>query len=151
MLRTGSAAVSLITDSKSILFIKRKDREDDPWSGNIALPGGFLKKGETPEEAAIRETLEETSVSINEGQITARMGIMHSKANPKISIYPIAFSLENFPAYSPGDEVAEVRLIGIKDLEYSSGPESHGAAYVNEGWVIWGLTYRIIRKYFGLD
>jgi ADP-ribose pyrophosphatase YjhB (NUDIX family) len=143
--------VSLITDSKSILFIRRKEREDDPWSGNIALPGGFLKSGETPEAAAVRETLEETSIRINEGQITGRMGIMHSKVNPNISVYPFVFSLEEFPEYSPGDEVAAIRLIGIEDLQYSSDLENHGAAYVNNGWVIWGLTFRILRKYFGLD
>ena len=43
----------------SILLIKRGEY---PFKGMWALPGGFLRKGETVEECAVREIFEETSV-----------------------------------------------------------------------------------------
>lgn len=151
MPQSGSAAVSLITNGDSILFIRRNERKDDPWSGNIAFPGGFIKGEERPEEAAIRETFEETSLILQESQITGRIVTMHSMRYPSVSVYPFIFSVGSFEGYAPGDEVSDIRVIRVTDLQYSSTLENHGAAYVNNGWVIWGLTYRILRKYFGLD
>ena len=45
-----------------LLLIKRKE---EPFAGKYALPGGFLRKGETIEETAARELLEETGVTEN--------------------------------------------------------------------------------------
>lgn len=43
----------------SVLLVKRGGH---PFKGRWALPGGFLKRGETAEECACRETKEETGV-----------------------------------------------------------------------------------------
>ena len=43
-----------------LLLIKRGE---EPFAGKFALPGGFLRKGETVEGTAARELLEETGVS----------------------------------------------------------------------------------------
>lgn len=45
-------------DGQGIVLIKRKTL---PW---VALPGGFVDYGETLEDAAIREALEETSLNV---------------------------------------------------------------------------------------
>src|SRR6185369_3871770 len=42
-----------------MLFIERAEHENDPWSGNLAFPGGKVEPGEEPRQAAERETLEE--------------------------------------------------------------------------------------------
>lgn len=39
-----------------LLFIKRSENPRDRHSGQVALPGGKLEPGETPLQAAIRET-----------------------------------------------------------------------------------------------
>lgn len=46
----------------SIVLIKRKN---PPFKDFYALPGGFVEYGETVEEAAVRETKEETGLSIS--------------------------------------------------------------------------------------
>jgi len=45
--------------SVEILLIRRAINERDPWSGDVALPGGKVEAGETDFEAAIRECKEE--------------------------------------------------------------------------------------------
>jgi len=39
-----------------LLFIKRSESPRDRHSGQVALPGGKLEPGETPLQAAVRET-----------------------------------------------------------------------------------------------
>ncbi|MEG3224723.1 MAG: DNA mismatch repair protein MutT [Methanobacteriales archaeon Met13] len=53
---------TVVTNNESLVLIKRKN---DPYQGSWALPGGFVEYGETVEDAALRETLEETGLLIN--------------------------------------------------------------------------------------
>src|ERR1700686_1895287 len=70
------AAVALIfrlgkADVLELLFIKRAEYAGDPWSGQIAFPGGRAEAGDTSlAETAIRETHEETGIDL------AREGFM---------------------------------------------------------------------------
>ncbi len=64
------AAVALVLrrtadDVVELLLIKRSEREDDPWSGHVALPGGRRDPSDaTLQDTAIRETLEETGIDL---------------------------------------------------------------------------------------
>jgi mutator protein MutT len=59
----GAVVIILDTDNK-VLILKRPKWVQ--WgSSQWAFPGGKLEEGENPEEAAIRETREETSLKIN--------------------------------------------------------------------------------------
>jgi uncharacterized protein len=53
-----AAGIALLTPSGEALFLKRHDRSDEP--GTWSFPGGRMDGEETPEEAAMRETREET-------------------------------------------------------------------------------------------
>jgi 8-oxo-dGTP pyrophosphatase MutT (NUDIX family) len=53
-----AAGLMILTKDGRALFIKRSDSSDH--SGEWEFPGGMIDKGETPEEAARRETCEET-------------------------------------------------------------------------------------------
>ncbi len=46
---------------ENLILIRRKN---PPFQGQLALPGGFVDKGELPEEACIREALEETHLNV---------------------------------------------------------------------------------------
>ena len=49
------------TDGLELLMIKRGE-DPKEWEGMWAFPGGFVDYGEDPEDAVIRELLEETGV-----------------------------------------------------------------------------------------
>lgn len=63
-----SAQVVLINEEGLILGVSRKDNHKD-----FGLPGGKLEGNETPEEAAIRETKEETGLDIYDLQLVFAM------------------------------------------------------------------------------
>jgi len=46
-------------------FLLLKREEEDPHDSKLGLPGGKLDKGETKEQAIIRETLEESGIDIS--------------------------------------------------------------------------------------
>lgn len=54
--RTGAAAFILDSDGRVLLVKENYDRR------RFSLPGGAIERGETPEEAVVREVLEETGV-----------------------------------------------------------------------------------------
>ncbi|HQE72151.1 MAG TPA: NUDIX hydrolase, partial [Methanothrix soehngenii] len=56
------AADAVILFQDGIVLIRRNN---PPYQGCYALPGGFVEIGETVEEAAIREAREETGLDIN--------------------------------------------------------------------------------------
>ncbi len=55
------AVVIFVTDGDRLLLIKR---QNDPAKGRWALPAGFIDDDEAPQLAAIRETQEETGLTI---------------------------------------------------------------------------------------
>jgi ADP-ribose pyrophosphatase YjhB (NUDIX family) len=55
-----------VTDTGEVVLIRRGI---EPGRGSWAQPGGFLEIDETVTEAAIRETLEETGLSVEVGEI----------------------------------------------------------------------------------
>lgn len=136
------AAVTLITDDRGIVFIKRKEREGDPWSGNIAFPGGYLKNGESDFEASRRECMEEIgfmpSRSVFYGTYTPHL------RNMKVSAFVDIEPLNN--EYIPGDEVDEVFIVNIAEL-ISGTTNGNLPCYYAGGKVIWGLTFRILSDY----
>ena len=58
--RPSVTADCIVFDADRVLLIKRGK---EPYAGRWALPGGFLNPGETIEEAAARELLEETGLT----------------------------------------------------------------------------------------
>lgn len=54
-------SMAVIVRDGKLLMIRRRQREGDLlW----ALPGGAIEEGEGPEEAAVRETVEETALVV---------------------------------------------------------------------------------------
>ena len=51
---------------EAVLLIRRAEREGDPWSGQVAFPGGMVSVADESFEAtARRETLEEVGIDLS--------------------------------------------------------------------------------------
>jgi 8-oxo-dGTP diphosphatase len=54
--------LAILTVREDRLHVLLVERSNEPYRGQSALPGGFLREGEDLEEAAVRELAEETSL-----------------------------------------------------------------------------------------
>jgi len=157
------AAVSIILregEDLELLLIKRAEAERDPWSGQMALPGGRRDPSDsTLLRTAMRETEEEVSLHLGEKGIPlGRLSptIPGSTRLPPITIFPYVFGVPaGVEARASSPEVDEVHWI---PLSVFRDPDTLGEVeilYRDETrrtfpcWkvgerVIWGLTYRIL-------
>ncbi|MEO8876461.1 MAG: CoA pyrophosphatase [Polyangiaceae bacterium] len=80
------AAVATIVragaDGPEVLFIERAVRDGDPWSGDVAFPGGKLDNIDVSLRAtAMRETLEELGLALPESAFVARLDDVFGRTN----------------------------------------------------------------------
>lgn len=153
--QSANAAVALLVKGKSnpsSLFVKRAQNPKDPWSGQIALPGGKREsKDNTLKDTAIRETLEETNINLRRGQFLGVMNAQESTPRPEIRVLPFVVLLDYDPSITLNEkELEEHYWISLQKLAKNRTivTLSFGEtlAYVVDDKVIWGLTYRIIEE-----
>ena len=58
-----------------VLFIRRQERDGDPWSGHVAMPGGKQEGADADDEyTAMREAHEEVGLDLSDATIYQRFG-----------------------------------------------------------------------------
>lgn len=83
----GKTVDAVIEDGKGNVVVMK--RRYPPFKDFYALPGGFIKKGESMERALIREVKEETNLSV---KIVRKIGKFTEKGrDPRGDIYSTAF------------------------------------------------------------
>ena len=103
-----------------------------PRQGQWSLPGGAQQLGESLAEAARREVLEETGVTVDLGDVIATIDSIERDADGRIRYH---FTLIDFAAEAhsaelePGDDAADARWFELDQLE---------------GLGLWSETLRII-------
>jgi NAD+ diphosphatase len=101
--------VILENEAGEVLFIKRKN---EPHKGNWNTPGGFLEVGETGEEAARREVLEETGLTVTDLHYFNSYADVYEYQGIPISTLAIAYVGKVLNAdFVAGDDAEEVRFI----------------------------------------
>ena len=139
-----------------VLLMKRAERDGDPWSGHISLPGGRYE----PEDGdlvttAIRESREELDIDLSTARLLGHLPSMHPvNAGPKgVQVTPCVFVVESAlePHPSAAEAIAafwlplETAASGALDAEYlHPDREMTFPSWNYEGHVIWGLTWRIL-------
>ena len=154
----ADAAVALLLKpadrSLKALFVKRVKNPSDPWSGQMALPGGRgSAEDRNLEETVIRETLEETNINLlDRCRFLGAMNALRSTERPEMKILPFVVVLEHEPAIKLNAELEEFVWILLEDLIKHKGTAERSfgkvPAYAIGKHVIWGLTYRILEKLF---
>ena len=151
------AAVSIIvrdTQFPSVLLIKRAERSGDPWSGQIAFPGGKMQTGDaSARDTAIRETQEEVGVDLRGAEFLGYAPTATTHTG-NMDVVPAVFVLKESVEIRTNAEVASYRWVSLDDLVAPSAQatytlESGGRAvglpaFKVEDYVVWGLTHRIL-------
>ena len=162
------AAVAVILreqhNGPEILFIRRAERNGDPWSGHMAFPGGHVDDTDASlEHTAMRETLEEIGLDLQlHGRLIGR--VVHQDASPPsrpngMLVAPFVFELHSTPSLRMSDEVADVvwtplvpMVLGEQHTRQArQGRIGYGEfpGYVISGeHFVWGLTYRMLQTFF---
>jgi 8-oxo-dGTP pyrophosphatase MutT (NUDIX family) len=163
------AAVALVfrlgeNDAVELLFIKRAEYEGDPWSGQIAFPGGRVEAGdESLAETAIRETREETGIDLaREGMMIGRLDDLRPRRVrlPAIMVRPFVALLDRSEPLVLSSEVALSFWLPFAELarieSWQEGTVRAGGTQINalvfkhEGHVVWGMTERILTQLLAL-
>jgi 8-oxo-dGTP pyrophosphatase MutT (NUDIX family) len=153
------AAVAVIIDTRrdndSILLMMRQDRVGDPWSGQIAFPGGHRSPNDrTLMETAIREVSEEMGIDLHHHIVLGVLPLEYSQTR-RVRVAPFVFRLNSDVTVRLNDEVAESFWVPLEDFSKIRSTRSkvqvEGGtldvdSIVLDGHAIWGLTLRIIRN-----
>jgi ADP-ribose pyrophosphatase YjhB (NUDIX family) len=84
-----------------------------PREGYWTVPGGFMENNETTEEAAIRETLEETGASIDVCDLLALYSLPHIG-----QVHMVYRAEMTAPKIEVGPECTEARLFAVEELPW---------------------------------
>ncbi len=165
--RKEAAVALLISQGRNgadLLLIERARRKGDPWSGQMAFPGGRRERQDASAvETAVRETAEEIGISLD-GR--SSLGRLDDLIAPKLShahgliISCHVFEVERTIRLVTNDEVHDTVWVSLDNL---TRPDRHTKNYQppdydgefpgfqideNDERVIWGLTFRIICSFF---
>ena len=157
--RAAVAALITAGSDPEILFIKRRERVGDPWSGQMALPGGFASPADASLEAtARRETEEETGIALESGALLGRLDDVSPRTPylPPLVVRPFAYGVVEPLAARAGPEVEAAVWLKVRDLFDGRfrrpfvlnlpGGRREFESIVIGGYTIWGLTERVLQQ-----
>jgi len=102
-------------DDRNIILIKRRYA---PYKDKYALPGGFIKYNEDPEQAILREVREETNLAV---KIISKIGTYDQKGrDPRGKIVSTAFKcrlVKDLSMLQEGDDASRAEIIPIDQLK----------------------------------
>jgi 8-oxo-dGTP pyrophosphatase MutT (NUDIX family) len=160
-----AAAVALVLapldGQPALLFIKRADDPRDPWSGQIALPGGRHDATDPDLLAtAMRETEEETGLRLSPADRVGELDDLRpvSPHLPPLVVRPFVFSIPAAPPVRLSREVALHLWVPVESLGGHRTEETvqiRGLSLQMPGYrigphFIWGMTERIITPFLSL-
>lgn len=167
-----------INNEWHVLFeVRAQNMRKQP--GDISFPGGKIDAGETPKEAAIRETYEELGVPVETIEVMDELspyimsqnfvvypfvGILHNpnfiQPNPdevdKIFTVPLTWLMEHEPELHKiklepkfSDEFPFDKIMNGRDYKWRSGVVEEWFFHYGD-YVIWGLTARVLKHFIKL-
>lgn len=156
-LREASVALYIVPDPDRMLIIRRAERDGDPWSGQLALPGGRWEQGDQDLLAtAMRETEEEVGFRPPNGSAISQLDDLapRTASLPPVLVRPWLVMLKHPPELRLNSEVAEASWVRfetlnadgiLRDASVTTGTRQFSTAgYHLEVGLLWGMTERIV-------
>ena len=164
------AAVSVIVrehqDQVEFLMMQRAFHENDPWSGQMAFPGGKVEvSDQNPRAAAMRETAEEVGIELSRQDYVGQLNDLYGFKHEGIYVAHISSFVFRAPencVIKPNYEVADTVWLPFSHLEDPlnfqileqprSGIPDMPAITINpvKQQVLWGLSLRIVLMMYDL-
>lgn len=146
-------------DGVQMFFIERASHPQDPWSGNLAFPGGRVDPEDIDEQAtAERETWEEIGLKLQRDWCLGRLDDIHGAYLP-VQIACFVYQVPMLPELNPNEEVTDCFWFPCDDLL-----DAHRHGEVSLHWqskmrtvqaidllgpgrpILWGITYRLVSQ-----
>ena len=143
-------------DTLSVLIIRRVERDDDPWSGQMGLPGGRVEKTDPSTRFAVeREVREEVGIDLQ--SVAETLGLLslgHPMRRTGMQVQPWVYGLKHKPRLKIGPEVQEAVWTPMPKLRTNSTMAKvrireevrDVPAFVIDGRIIWGFTHRVLSE-----
>ena len=164
-MRAAVALLLRVHDGRvELMLIRRAEREGDPWSGHMALPGGRAQAEDADMAAtAARETREEVGIDVGAGRLLGALDDLapRSARIPSIVVSPFVFHVPEDAEARLNHEVQLALWISVDELlrpdamtEYlhdlADGNTLTFPAFDARGYVVWGMTHRILTGFLEL-
>ncbi len=161
--RMHAAVAAVLCDAgggPDVLFIRRTEREGDPWSGHLGFPGGRVDEGDRgPREAAERETWEEVGLDLRAADCLGRLDDLRGAHVPLV-VSCFVFGLRSRPVlrlddkevadafWFPLGDLADPRLRRQKTFRFQGEELSYPAIQLLGAGrpPLWGITYRLVSR-----
>jgi 8-oxo-dGTP pyrophosphatase MutT (NUDIX family) len=141
--------------STELLLLKRQTVVNDPWSGQISLPGGRSRIGETPLQTAKRETLEETQIDLDRCELVGAMDDVYT-GNLLVRVTPfVLIAPEGTEAKIDNYEIVDSFWVALNFFSEEKNSKLYTftrdettiqtPSFIVLGkYVVWGMTLKII-------
>jgi len=110
------AVGAVVVHQEQILLIRRGK---EPAQGEWAIPGGRVELGETMREAAVREVMEETGISIRPGELVYSFETIESDSDDRIRFHYVIFDfMAEYQSGEPHaqDDALDARWVSATDI-----------------------------------
>lgn len=128
-------------------FLQTELKEGERPERRFDIPGGHIDKGESPEQAVIRETFEETGVIINNLSLFAFMKITSSlsrEENTSDYPYPTSYML-----FYLCDLVSEEEFFGNDEVHcrvWVSEEEFENLSWIKENKILFNEVWNFVKN-----
>ncbi len=173
--RRSAVCIPIVdTDEGPALLFQKRSSKIPHQPGDICFPGGMVEKGETAEEAAIREICEELLIPKADVEMIGASDYIHME---RLVVYPFVVKLKNYKNTFSTDEVDEVftipfswfsenepefykiesvlqpeeafpyeRIVGGRNYRWRNRGETV-YFYQYQDRAVWGLTAKILKSF----
>ncbi|MDX6377009.1 MAG: hypothetical protein QOE98_1312 [Gaiellaceae bacterium] len=137
-----------------VVIGRRQERSDDPWSGQMSLPGGRLDHPDEPAlAAAVRETAEEVGFDpLAHGELLGPLETVHGGAR---QVFVATFAAEITSDIEPQPSIelpatwwmpfseCEEREVHVPEVPHLV-PAFTGEGGDGRPFTVWGMTYKVL-------